>query len=308
MNLQNISLSVGGSYTLNYANLYLSGKNFSIGGNFAVNGGSLVLGGANLTIGGDYTVNTNFDLGGSTLTIKHNLYQTNGTVNINHGTLHVDGNYTLEAPYTGYYTYRNIVLQMTNQNDYVFVGGNFTYQTDVESDYNLTAGTLEIQGNFTQYCGRTWKYDPRYGDDGTYYSGYYLSTFDTFRPNGTHRVVLSGSGTQNINLCSYDGSSYFNILEIRNNSGIISSGNLSFNSLEGDASKLYAYSLLFKKPLSSDIHISGDCNLHYGTLDLNGHTLTVGGNLQQNHGSVRINGGKLIVFGNYSIISYGQSR
>lgn len=48
-----------------------------------------------------------------------------------------------------------------------------------------------------------------------------------------------------------------------------------------------------------------DLNLTSGILDLNGHTLTVLGNLNQQGGTIKINGGKLIVKGNYTIT--GQS-
>jgi hypothetical protein len=52
--------------------------------------------------------------------------------------------------------------------------------------------------------------------------------------------------------------------------------------------------------LSEDV-VYGNVNLSGGTLDLNGHTLTVYGNFIQSGGTVYVNGGKLEVTGDYSI-------
>ena len=64
--------------------------------------------------------------------------------------------------------------------------------------------------------------------------------------------------------------------------------------------------------LEADETIEGDLFLSRGTLDLNGHKLTVTGNLVQSGGTVLVNGGELEVQGDYRVQSlsgntYGNS-
>ncbi len=55
------------------------------------------------------------------------------------------------------------------------------------------------------------------------------------------------------------------------------------------------------KKLTEDMHTYGSLIIEGGTLDLNGHTLTVDGNILQSGGTMNINAGTLNVGGDYSI-------
>ncbi|AGF54236.1 hypothetical protein BJV45_000584 [Clostridium saccharoperbutylacetonicum] len=67
--------------------------------------------------------------------------QIGGTLKVDGGCLTISGNYKLQ-------NYSN--LTMINEGDYIFVGGNFTISTSSSESGYLTAGTLEIAGDFTQ--------------------------------------------------------------------------------------------------------------------------------------------------------------
>lgn len=81
---------------------------------------------------------------------------------------------------------------MTNDKDYVLVGGDFETVASTNHSNYLTAGTLEIKGNFSQF------------GDGTEFA---------FPASGTHRVILSGEEKQSVMFENYD-SSHFNILTL----------------------------------------------------------------------------------------------
>ncbi len=166
--------------------IYLTGSladgkwshDLNINSNYTVSEDMLIEGSLNFTTG---TLNLN----GCTLNIKGNVTQTNGTMNIGSGKLLVDGNYTIDGSYC--YGY----LKMTDGKGYVLVGGNFTTRSRYSHNGYLTAGTLEVKGDFTQ---------------GT------VTYSDNFYATGSHRVILSGEGKQNVTFAST--TSQFNILEI----------------------------------------------------------------------------------------------
>ncbi|SDK83230.1 Fibronectin type III domain-containing protein, partial [Sarcina sp. DSM 11001] len=91
------------------------------------------------------------------------------------------------------------VLVMTNENDYVKVEGelyvsgfhDFRDRNDVYVENTLTAGTLELEGNFCQNGRR-----------------------EAFRASGSHRTILRGDGVQAVQMESAD--SWFNILDLQN--------------------------------------------------------------------------------------------
>ena len=82
---------------------------------------------------------------------------------------------------------------MTNENDIVLIEGDFTTNSTADHKTYLTAGVMEVKGNFSANYGGS-------------YSGY------CFNATGNHKVVLCGENTQKI---SFEGSSsHFNILEL----------------------------------------------------------------------------------------------
>ena len=126
------------------------------------------------------TFNDKIDLNGYRLHIKGDIGVKR--MNINGGTLIVDGNYTTVFDYTSWYPQ----LIMTNPADYVLINGNYTTYGNY-SEGNLTAGILEIKGNCT------------------------IDNGQGFVATGTHKTILSGAELQTV---SIPGSSKFHILEI----------------------------------------------------------------------------------------------
>ena len=149
----------------------------------ALSAGTIDLNGYTLTVTKGVTVSGGtLNLNGGTLNITGKLQQTGGIVKVNEGKLLIGSDYSL----SGY----NSTLQMTNDEDYVLVNGNFTTATGTNHTGQLTAGTLEIKENFTQ--------------SGAYYN---------FRTSNSHKVILSGTNVQTMKF-AYPGDSYFNILEV----------------------------------------------------------------------------------------------
>ncbi|HEY9059942.1 MAG TPA: fibronectin type III domain-containing protein, partial [Pseudobacteroides sp.] len=131
---------------------------------------------SNLTLSEDKTYGTIYlsggtiDLNGYKLTVNGSLIQTGGTVNVNGGLLTIDKDYRIEN--NGGYVWA--VLNMTNVYDYVKVGGTFSTYSYNNHTENLTAGIMEVKGDFIQ---RSYSYsDYRYN----------------FSARGTHKVILSG--------------------------------------------------------------------------------------------------------------------
>ena len=137
---------------------------------------------------------------GSTVTIKNrakinmnNLIHVDGILDIQNGRVNIAGDYLMRSggsPSSG-------SLKMQDEEAYLYIGGNCViYPYNNQFDY-LTAGTIEVKGDFTQY-----NFSPQ--------------SYETFVPTGTHRVLLSGTGKQTVNFNTKR--SYFNILEITNTS------------------------------------------------------------------------------------------
>ena len=247
----------------------------------------------NLTVSSNYTLtndikaaNVNIDYGtlnlnGHSMTVAGNVWVSrNGgsaNLNINKGNLYVNGDLNLcranKAYGSGY-------LTMQSAEDYVCVGGDF-YINSYYSYSTLTAGTLELKGDFTQRTG--------------YYG-------NNFYASGAHKVILSGEGLQTVSFDSTD--SQFNVVDVKNFSedGVVFATAATVIELnENDCNVTFANGEKSGWTLEEDQVIEGDLNLARGSLDLNGHKLTVTGNLIQSGGEVKINGGELSVQGDYRL-------
>ena len=139
------------------------------------------------------------DLSGCELNITGNLYQSGGRMYIDGGTLEVTGDYRIQSSKhiegTDNYVFSSSYgyLDMSNGSDLVKIKGSFYTQSYMDNDYNrLRAGTMEIGGDFSQING-----------DGN---------GDNFACRGTHKVILNGTGKQNVHFDST--SSKFNILKL----------------------------------------------------------------------------------------------
>lgn len=177
-----------------------------------------------LAVDGDLTVLGNtFDINGHKVVINGNLYQHEGEIAVNAGKLNVSGDYLIVCDEdSAVHSTSDGILNMTHNSDTVIVGGDFVTMTNVNHEEYITAGTLEIKGDFYQY------------DDGTEYA---------FPASGTHKVILSGKNVQNITFESYD-SSHFNILEQKQDS----------------SQYIYSDTPCWNELLQSSTIISGDAN------------------------------------------------
>ena len=223
------------------------------------------------------------DLAGKTLKVNGNINMSGGTLNVNGGRLEIAGNYIMKVSNDWTYSY----LKMVNEADYVLVRGNFTQHSYYSHKGYLTAGTLEVKGDFRQE-----------------YSGL-VGNYENFKATGTHKVILSGTDQQSVyfETPGINGYSHFNILEIRKPT------NTKINFLTGLNTVTFITNGWIISPaitvnrtdwkLSSDEVIEGDLNIQGSTIDLAGKTLKVNGNLNMSGGTLNVNGGRLEVAGNY---------
>ena len=243
----------------------------------------------NLTINSNYTLTKDinaanvfinggmFDLNGHSLTVDGDVWLNSGYLNVNKGKLYIGGDFNLKRTN---YDYGYGYLTMQNAEDYILVNGNMC----VASIYNnstLTAGTIELKGDFTQI---------------TY------SSANNFYCSGSHKVILSGEGLQTVSFASTQ--SQFNTLDVQNFSedGVVfSTAATVVELLDNGCNVSFANGERSGWTLEEDETIDGDLNLSRGTLDLNGHRLTVTGNLIQSGGNVLVNGGELDVQGDYRV-------
>ena len=110
------------------------------------------------TIGDLYIKSGTLDLNGKDLIVKGNVIQSGGTLYINGGQLMIDGDYRIQTENkssdgTISYSRSNGYLRMINTDDYVKVGGDFVTQAYYSHDGYLTAGILEVKGDFIQRYG-----------------------------------------------------------------------------------------------------------------------------------------------------------
>lgn len=197
-----------------------------------------------MVVDGNLILSADMDLNGHILNIKGDLIQPSGTLNINGGRLNINGNYRIQSAIDkgSYidYGYSSGYLKMVNANDYVYVGGSFYTQAYFSHTDYLTAGTLEVKKDFYQY---------------------YRNYMSNFNATGSHKVILSGTGIQNIYF-ENPNSSGFAGLQITNTSNNI----FLPDSMKG----IKAY---------SDITIEKDITLSNTPLYVNGKNVTINGNL-----------------------------
>ena len=232
-------------------------------------------------------------LNGHRLIIQGSLVQSGGTLDVNGGELIVTGDYRIQKPSGTNYTYSAGFLRMDGAEDQIQVRGSFvtdSYQS--HSDY-LTAGTMDVQGDFTQLSSA--------GGSGS---------MDNFKTSGSHKVILSGSGKQIISFTDVSGvsDSHLSNLDIQNTSGLLELPEMiAINtSYTGQVFKLPSFkvarkSFVLQEDMTIEVPESTAMSLAGSTLDLNGYTLTLKGSLVHSGGTLDINNGKLVVTGDYRI-------
>jgi len=156
-----------------------NGGTLNVSGNLIQPSGTIQIGDGTLNVNGDFTQAGWIQMSGSSiLNVAGDLIQTSGQMVINGGRLNVGGDYEISGVGG---------LQMTDINGYVYIGRNFLI---FSNSTNLTAGTIEIKGNFA------------------------VLEFFGFTASGTHRVILSGVARQNVSFANTF--SRFNYLDLRN--------------------------------------------------------------------------------------------
>ena len=268
-------------------------------GKLVITGGELSLKGFKVVVAGD-------------------LEQRGGILNVNGGRVSVIGSYSVISGAT---------LRMTNEADYVYVGGNFTTVSERDSRGNLTAGAMEVKGNFTQKN-----------------TGYY-SWKTNFSASGSHKVILNGSSVHMLSFTDpYD--SGFNVLEVVDDNGMLLDTAIRANTFSdlhkvrntGSEVKFVSSGLSLKEDttISSNftldgtqlntqgrninitgsllqsggkiyasegrevkISVSGNCTTS-GEINISKGNILIGGELKQS-GVIIVNGGKLIVNSNYTM-------
>ena len=224
--------------------------------------GAMDVNGYTINIKEDLNQFGNVNVNSGKLTVAGNYTQQDGVLDLNNGRLEVTGDYRLQGEAkddngeTAYQTTYG-VIKMNDADDYFLVKGNMyvqSYWGDGESNNDLTNGTLELQGDFTQLNGGG----------------------SCFNAKGNHKVVFSGDKLQTINFESPNDSG-FNILYATPNANVdITSGRIN--------------------TIGSDVKIKSFTQ--YGSMDVNGKTLTITGTVNQ-YGKIYINSGKITVGGYY---------
>ncbi len=110
-----------------------------------------------------------------------------GVLDLNGHSYHVRGNLTV----------KNGVLKMTNEQDYLLVDGDFETDSTISHSGYLTAGIMELKGNFTQTGNRS-----------------------SFQAAKQHTMIFSGEGTQNISFADTQ-YSYFANFEMKSKEKMI---------------------------------------------------------------------------------------
>ncbi|MCR5736923.1 MAG: fibronectin type III domain-containing protein [Eubacterium sp.] len=190
-----------------------------------------------------------------------------------------------------YVTNQFVMASSSNESDdfpYLLVEGDFHWDNHYSN--TLSLGTVEVKGNFydcTTYMAESCNYL-------------------TFMPGEQQKFIFSGDKKQVINLNS---NSRFAILELKNDSeeGIVAENDLRASEIiyhNTNVSGMDDEGYQEGWKLEKDEEVEGGLNLSKGTLDLNGHKLTVKGDLNQIGGTIQLNGGELDVQGDYNARKY----
>lgn len=227
-------------------------------------------------------VNTVINLNGHDLVCLQDISFGQGAeLILNGGWMEVKGDFSVED---------NAKINMDQWSDYISVDGNVHWENELPEYNVLTAGTLYLLGDF------------------------YQKKHASFVAAKTHTVVFAGDARQYVD-APLEGT-HFGKIEICNNSldGVVTSTVLDMDSFtKKEVSSRFVVEgtdeiqCISIAGLSEDLSIEGDAILRADSLSLNGHTLTIKGNLYHEFGYIMMSEGKLIVEGDYrQEIIYGD--
>ena len=171
----------------------------TVNGNYYQNGGVIHAETGTIDVGDGFVQKGDMYGDTGTIHVGGDYHQQKGTLEIGNSTFTVDGDYTLaeiQNNEDGSVTYNvgNGSLKMQDDEGHFTVGGDFCTRSNSNAAGNvLTAGTLELKGNFTQL------------------KGYYTNNF---KARDHHITMLTGDETQTISF-ENPSNSKFNQLQIR---------------------------------------------------------------------------------------------
>ena len=188
----------------------------------------------------------------------------NSNISFNNGTIFITG--SLNAyPDNGFVT-----INMKDAADYLYVEKDFNLKNGID---NISNGTIEAKGDI-KLCNLF----NAYKNNTFIFSGYNMQTL-TMTGGTFNKVVLSNTSEEGILV-----KDSFNYQSLTNNGCKIS--------IE-DSEGIMGYTL------EDDEEYDDLFMLGAGTLDLNGHTLTINSDFIHSGGTVRLSGGSLIINGSY---------
>jgi hypothetical protein len=232
-------------------------------------------------------VGSGLNQNGNDLTVNGSVIHQAGWLQPKGGHLTISGDYLQQCDVDGDGTYESSSygsLAMNNAADVMTVGGDAQFWAEFgNTSTSLTAGLLEIKGNFLQKTGT--------------YSGNDSYHLKGFQASGTHRVRLSGAAAQTVTFQNPGpNASYFNILEVTNTNPLVFNSPVQASRVTGSTSISIQSSGAggISGVLESDVTYVATSFAILSTTDLAGHTLAVNCPVTQ-HGSLNLNGGTLTV-------------
>ena len=209
---------------------------------------------------------SNIDLNGHTI-ICHGdfIFATVTALDFNNGEIICLGDFTADRD--------SCQISMTHINDHLVVDGRLTLNRGI---FSFTNGIIEANGDVN-------------------INNYFTASNDNvFIFSGNEKQVLSQT----------EGSSFASvILKNYSEEGLVISNSFNYKNIEqnGCRVELEDQNGVIGYALTEDEEKDGLFILSAGTLDLNGHTLTINGDFIHSAGKVKINNGQLIVNGSYRI-------
>ncbi len=247
--------------------------------------GTMDVAGKNFTVSGDMTQRGNINVNKGAFNVGGNYLHRQGSLDLNNGRVNIDGDYRIQRVTGQNSSGGNVygvsygTLKMNDENDYLCVVGKMvdqSYYGDGSSYNDLTAGTLELKGDFYQIA----------------------SSSSNFNAKGDHKVIFSGADTQRVEFKS-EGSG-FNILAGTPNKNVrIINGRISTIGADTTVAAFTQYGSLDvngKKFTVTGAFVENG-NVKVGYLGV----MTVKGNYTHQNGSLDLEAGKLVVGGNYRL-------
>ncbi|TYQ16712.1 UNVERIFIED_CONTAM: dockerin type I repeat protein [Acetivibrio alkalicellulosi] len=256
---------------------------------------------SDLTVNSNIEVNQCIVLNGYNIVVKGNLSLEDGSIDLNSGTLKVEGILNVSSRDEvcivdinggslivegNFELYGDVILKMTNKDDYVLIEGDFLFRIS-RVKQQLDAGVFELKGNLKGS------------------SHFVLWDYWIIEASGTHKFLLSGDEKQTISVFPIK----FNILEFKNTSEEGIHIGVFFGSNELKSNGCFTSELNIERTklvLNEDLTIRNSVNFKKSLIDLNGNMLKVEGGLKvegyhYDNSIVDINGGSLIVEGNFKL-------